>query len=565
MLLPAASAAREPELTVRALVSGLLVGALLCVANLYMGLKTGIWDTGHVTASILAFALVSGRLTRLENNLAQTAACAAGAVPAAAGLLGAIPALQLLGRAVPGWGIAAWGLSLGVLGILLGAALRRRLLDEEKLPFPSGVAAAEVIEALHAGGAAARGRTRALLRGGLIAAVLAWFRDGKPSLVPASFALPGHLAGVPLDTLGIGLSTSPLLWGVGMVVGPHIALSMLAGAALGWLALAPWLVRGPLHLAVDHDAISSWLSWPGTALLVGAAAVALLQQARAVAGALRDVRSVASDRSALRARALVLAVAAALAVVGVGWAVFDLRPLHGVLALLFSVLGASICARSAGLTDITPLGPVGQLTQAAYGPLSPGNPAVNVAAGSIVAGDATHASVLLWSLRAGKTFGASVQTQVLAAISGCALGALLCMPAYDLLVRAYGLASARLPVPTGVQWKAMGEVAAQGLGALPRGTLPAVVAATAVGIVLAALGGTRAGRVLPSAFAVGVGMLVPFDFTVAIVCGAVLLSIAGRLRPESWSERGAAAGGGLIAGESLVGLLAALLTTLGVL
>src|SRR2546430_2699651 len=100
----------------RALVSGLLVGALLCVANLYMGLKTGIWDSGHITAAILAFALLSGRLKRLETNVAQTAACAAGAVPAAAGLLGAIPALQLLGHHVPAGGTALWGLSPGVLG-----------------------------------------------------------------------------------------------------------------------------------------------------------------------------------------------------------------------------------------------------------------------------------------------------------------------------------------------------------------------------------------------------------------------------------------------------------------
>src|SRR5437879_1429320 len=206
MRLSVAEPAREPDLTVRALVSGLLVGALLCVANLYMGLKTGIWDSGHITAAILAFALVSGRLTRLETNVAQTAACAAGAVPAAAGLLGAIPALQLLGRRVPGWGIALWGLSLGVLGILFAAALRKRLLEDEQLPFPTGVATAEVIEALHSGGAGARTRTRALVRGSAIGALVAWFRDGKPTLIPSSIPFPGRLAGVPAASWGIGVS-----------------------------------------------------------------------------------------------------------------------------------------------------------------------------------------------------------------------------------------------------------------------------------------------------------------------------------------------------------------------
>ena len=235
---------REPDFSARALASGLAVGGLLCVANLYMGLKTGIWDSGHVTASVLAFALASGRLTRLENNIAQTAATAAGAVPAAAGLLGAVPALEMLGRAVPGWGIALWGLALAVIGILFGAALRQRLLEEEKLPFPTGVATAEVIEALQAGRAAASGRTRPLMWGGVVGAVLGWFRDGKPALIPGAVAIPGSVGGVPLATLGIGVSLSPLLWGVGMVVGLRIALSMLLGSVLGWGVLAPWLVSG---------------------------------------------------------------------------------------------------------------------------------------------------------------------------------------------------------------------------------------------------------------------------------------------------------------------------------
>jgi len=563
--LSASEPAREPDLTVRALASGLLVGALLCIANLYMGLKTGIWDSGHITASILAFALVSGRLTRLENNVAQTAACAAGAVPAAAGLLGAIPALQLLGRTVPGWGIAVWGLSLGILGILFAVALRRRLLDEEQLPFPTGAATAEVIEALHAGGAGARGRTGALLSGGIVGAVAGWFRDGKPTLVPSSLTFSGHLAGVPLNALGIGLSTSPLLWGVGLMVGPHIAWSMLAGAVLAWGVLAPWLVRGPLHLAPDAPALGNWLSWPATALLVGAALVALVQQAGALSGALRDLRSVAADRSRARLLAVVLCGTAALGTVVIGWIVFDLRPLHTVLALVFSVLGASVCARSAGLTDFSPLGPVGQLTQAIYGGLAPGQPAVNIAAGSIVAGDATHTGVVLWSLKASHGLGASVRNLVVSAVIGCVLGALLCVPAYALLVRSYGLASPQLPVPTAVQWKAMAEVVAHGVGSLPPGAVPAVAASAAVGVLLAALAGAKGRRYLPSAMAMGIGALIPFDYSLAMAGGAAVLGIGALLRPEFWSQRGGVAGAGLIAGESLVGLAAALLISLGLL
>ncbi|MCA1827514.1 MAG: OPT/YSL family transporter [Myxococcales bacterium] len=532
-----------PELTVRALASGLAVGGLLCVANLYMGLKTGIWDSGHVTASILAFALASGRLTRSENNVAQAAATAAGGVPAAAGLLGAIPALELIGRAVPGWGIALWGLTMAVIGILFGATLRKRLLEQEKLPFPTGVATAEVIEALQKG---TSDRTRPLMWGGVVGAVVGWFRDGKPAVIPAVLSVPG------LSTYGIGVSLSPLLWGVGMVVGLRIALSVLLGSVLGWAVLAPWLVSGPLHVAANRGAIWNWLSWPGTALLVGAALVALLQQAGAFAGALRDLRS-----ASFRLQGVLLGLGAALVTVALGKIVFDLHPLHTALALAVSVLGASVCARAAGLTDLSPLGPVGQATQALYGGLAPGQPAVNIAAGSVVAGDACHGPILLWSLGAGARHGTSPRSQITAAIAGSVLGSLVCAPAYVLLVRAYSLGSARLPAPTGIQWKAMGEVVAQGLSALPPGALSAVAAAAAVGIALAALGRVRW---LPSAMAMGIGVLVPVDYAMAFVLGALLVKVFPALR-----EKGAVAGAGLIAGDSLVGIAVALLMSFALL
>jgi len=557
--------APQSDLTWRALASGLAVGVLLCIANLYVGLKTGFWDTGQITASVLAFALASGKLTRLENNVAQTAACAVGGVPAAAGLLGAVPALQLLGVSVPGWGIGLWGLVLGVLGVLLGLALRRRLLEEEELPFPTGVAAAEVLEVLHAGGAEGRGRTRALLSGGFVAAVVAWFRGGKPALIPESFAAPGRLAGIPLESLGIALSTSPLLWGVGIVVGPRIALGLLSGSVLGWIALAPWLVRGPLHVPPDRGALSNWLSWPATALMAGAALAALIYQAGMISGALRDLRSVASDRSRAGFHAALLAGVAVLGTVVVGQAVFDLRPLHTVLALLLSVVGGSLCARSAGMTDFAPFGTVGQVTQAAYAPLTPGQPAMNVAAGSVVAGAATQTSVLLWSLKVGRLLRAPVRGQAVAALSGCVLGAFLCMPAYGLLLRAYGLTTPDLPMPTALQWKAMGEVAAQGVAALPPGALRAVVIALVAGIVLALAEETRIRRFVPPALAVGIGALVPFDYSLTIAFGAALVAVGGRYWPRLRSDAAAVTGAGLIAGDSLVGVSVALLKSFGLL
>jgi uncharacterized oligopeptide transporter (OPT) family protein len=411
--------------------------------------------------------------------------------------------------------------------------LRKRLLEQEKLPFPTSVATAEVIEVLQA---RTGERTRPLLWGGVVGGVVGWFRDGRPSVIPSVLNVPG------LSTFGIGISLSPLLWGVGMVVGLRIALSVLLGSVIGWAVIAPWLVNGPLHVAANRGAIFGWLSWPGTALLVGAAVVALLQQAKAFAGALRDLRS-----TSFRMQGALLAAGAAVVTLALGKLVFDLHPLYTLLALAVSVVGASVCARAAGLTDLSPLGPVGQVTQAMYGGLAPGQPAVNIAAGSVVAGDATHAPILLWSLGSGMRHGTSERSQIAAALIGSVLGALLCAPAYVLLVKAFTLGSARLPAPTGVQWKTMGEVVAQGLSALPPGALPAVAAAFVVGIVLAALGRVRW---LPSAMAMGIGVLVPVDYAMAFVAGALLV----RRRSDA-----PVLGAGLIAGDSLVGIAVALL------
>jgi uncharacterized oligopeptide transporter (OPT) family protein len=559
------------EVTVRAVVAGLAVGTLLCVANLYTGLQAGLWDSGQITAAVVAFALGSalsgGKLSRLETNTAQTIAAAAGAMPAAAGLLGAIPALSMLGRDIPAFWIVAWGLSLGVLGVLFAAMLRRRLIDEEQLPFPTGVATAEVIEALHgADAAAARGRTRTLLFTALFAAAVAWFRQGKPNLVPSELLLPFAIFGIPAASLTIGVSTSPLIAGIGIVAGLRVGLSMLFGSLVAWMAIAPVLVNGRLHLPAQYAELSSWLTWPGASLLVGAALVALARQAGAFAGALRDLRTVASGGGTrTRSAALLLAAAATLTTVIAGRAAFGLHPGHVVLALVLSIVFASVCARSAGLTDLSPLGPVGQMTQAAFGMISSGAPTLNVAAGSIVAGDGAQTGVVLWSMRAGRALSASPERMIKGALLGTALGGFVCVPAYLLLVRAHGIASARLPMPSAVQWKAVGEVVSRGAAALPAGALPAVIVALAVGIALALLEGTRVERLLPSAFAMGIGMLVPVHVAAGVAMGGIVLAIAARIRPEATRTLGPVAGAGAIAGESVIGLFVAILVALGVM
>ena len=144
-----------------------MLGAVLAVGNIYMGLKSNWWDSGNITAAILGFALcapsvrASGRrYSLLENNITQTTAGAAAVMPATIGLLGALPALELAGHRYLDLGAGAWGAALALFGILLAAPLRERYVVTEPLPFPSGIATAEVMQAIHASSDDARLRTR---------------------------------------------------------------------------------------------------------------------------------------------------------------------------------------------------------------------------------------------------------------------------------------------------------------------------------------------------------------------------------------------------------------------
>src|SRR3954468_3806667 len=156
-----------PQLTVRALAIGCAIGAALAAGNTYTGLKSSFIDGGALTAALLSFTFFATfkRLVRvpfgpLENNIAQTAASSAAIMAFVHGLMGPMPAMMLMGHRQPPWALWVWGLALSVIGIVMGTLLRRKLVVEERLPFPSGIATAELIRTAHADEESARRSTR---------------------------------------------------------------------------------------------------------------------------------------------------------------------------------------------------------------------------------------------------------------------------------------------------------------------------------------------------------------------------------------------------------------------
>ena len=128
---------------------GCAIGAVLAAGNVYTGLKIGIIDGGSITAALLGFMFFATftRLGRapysaLENNITQTTASSAAIMGFVAGVGGPCPAMALLGRRATRLGGLRLGPRMGLMGIFVGALLRRKLVVDEALPFPTGTATA---------------------------------------------------------------------------------------------------------------------------------------------------------------------------------------------------------------------------------------------------------------------------------------------------------------------------------------------------------------------------------------------------------------------------------------
>jgi uncharacterized oligopeptide transporter (OPT) family protein len=549
------------------------VGTVLALGNLTVGLASGLWDSGQVTASLLAFLALSlfGRGQARSTQLVQGFACAAGAMPAVLGLLGVVPALRGLGLMPPLLPLLAAGLLLGGLGLWLALLLHQRLIVEEALPFPSGAAAAELISTLHAGagadGGETRARARALLGGGAAAALVVVLRDGLTSVLapvlPGALLLPGTLFGVPCAALGLGVAVGPLLAGIGAVAGLPVGLSIGLGALLGQAGLGRHLLASGLRTEAN---LGEWLVWPGVALIVAASAVDLLWMAPAL---LRGGRDLAAARtgsgSAPRRSALAVALFVAPAVLLYLWSAgtaFGLRLPEALFALAAAPLFCAVVARAAGQADFAPISQAGQAAQTGAGLLLRLDVPRDIGVGAVVSGAAAQTGTVLWSMKSGERLGTPLRAQGLAALAGTCFGALVSLAGFLVLERSGALGGARFPAPSAAQFKAVAALVVAGGEAVPAAIRTWSAAAALLGVLLALAGRTRLARVLPSAVAMGVGVLIPFSAGMAVLLGSAAAWGWQRVSPRGAALRLAAVGAGLIAGESLVAFALAALGAL---
>jgi OPT family oligopeptide transporter len=475
----------EKQLTVRAVVTGMLLGGALSLSNLYVGLKTG-WGLGvTVTAAVLAFGIFSvakkilglkDEFTSLENNTMASAASAAGYFTGA-GLTSAIPALFLsTGKTFGPIELAIWILSISFLGVFLAVPMRRQMIDVDRLPFPEGLAYAETIRSLHAAPGEARKKSLALLYGAIAGAVMKVL--GGFGKIAEEIAVFGHKwAG-----LGIAIPTDILMVGAGAMMGIRITVGLTLGSIIAFGVLGPWLEsHGLAGVEATFGTVRTWVLWPGVAIVVVNGLLSFGLKWRTAFAALKGIGKLAKGASGgmsdvevptkwfVRGTLACTAFTVILAKV-----LFEIPIWMGFLAVVLSILLSIVACRATGETSITPTGALGKITQFMYGGLAAGNIQTNLMTASITAGAAMHSADLLTDLKGGYVLGSRPRYQFVAQFFGLIAGALFCIPAYQLLATPERLGSAQFPAPSAMTWKAVAELLAGGVSQEVRGSSTAM-------------------------------------------------------------------------------------------
>jgi putative OPT family oligopeptide transporter len=585
---------RVPQLTVRAVLVGMVLGGVMALSNLYVGMKTG-WGLGvTITACILAYAFFSAlqgvipglrhnEFTILENNMMSSTASAAGYMSSSI-FVGAVPALYLCcGAKLSGVELALWSGAVSCLGVFMAIPMKRQQINVEQLPFPSGQATAETLRAMHSHSGDAKQKASALTWSGLLGAAVAWFREAHahwmPFNLPALWAPRGvHIAGQPLERLSIGLDFSLIMIGAGAIIGIRVGVSLLVASVICYGVLGPW-VLGQVPVWVDPNRFrQAWALWPGVGLLVASGMTMFLLRWKTIARALKSVGRLVTGKSGVEDPLRHVeapqqwfvwgVVLSGTACVILGSVFFEIKWWMGVIAVLLTFFLALIASRATGETDITPTGAMGKITQLVYGICAPANMKVNLMTASLTGGAAIHTADLLTDLKSGYLLGANPRKQLIAQLWGVAAGTLFVVPAYLLLIKPEEIGSDKWPAPAAQIWAGVAKVLARGLDALPHGARPALLMGAAVGVVLALIEEFAPKSLKPytlSSTAVGIAFVIPAWNSISMFVGALLAWLYFKTNRAKAERYNLALASGLIAGESLMAVLVALLVAVNVL
>lgn len=564
-----------PELTATAVILGIILAILFGAANAYLGLKVGLTVSASIPAAVISMGVLRGIFRRdsiLENNIVQTMTTAGEAI--GAGAVFTIPALFLWDVKISQMMLAFIVLTGGFLGVFMMVPLRRMLIvnEHETLPYPEGTACAEVLKTGENGGANAITVAYGFLIGGLVKALGDGFKLFKTEI---------EIGIYKFKNATVGMDIYPALLGVGYIIGPRIAGQMIAGGLLAWIVMIPMIsffgADSTTAIFPAKDLIKNldaWGIWGNYIRYIGAGAVAtggLITLAKTLptlvstaASAFKSMRSNNSTVATLERtdrdlpmKYVVIGILAIILIIAFA-PIVNVGIIGAVAIALFGFLFVTVASRIVGIVGSSS-SPVSGMTIATLlivtlvykltgltgtnGMVAALTVAAIICTALAVAGDISQ------DLKTGYIVGGTPLKQQIAMMigvvaAGSVMGLILMM-----LHQAYGMGSAQLPAPKAMLMKILVE-------GILGGNLPwdLILIGASVAIVIEFLG--------LNSLVVAVGLYLPVHISAPIMFGGIVRWIVDYFAKskedrEARTERGVLFASGLIAGESLIGVIIA--------
>lgn len=571
------------ELTLLSILLGIILAIVFAAANAYLGLKIGLTVSASIPAAVISLAVLRGLFRRksiLENNIVQTMTTAGEAV--AAGAIFTLPALYMWNHVPSISTISFIVLVGGFLGVAMMVPLRRLLIVNEHatLPYPEGTACAEVLISGETGGKSAKMVVYGFLIGGIVKAMGDGFKWFRTEIEATVFRFKNAV---------IGMDIFPALLGVGYIIGPRIAGQMLAGGVLAWLVLIPVIgfigaggagVIAPSETPIGE--LDAWGIWSDYIRYIGAGAVAagglitLVKTLPMLFGSLtatlsglkrKESGKATLDRTDYDIPGVWVFLMIAILIAVIAFAPLTDVGIVGALSIaIFGFLFVTVASRIVGLVGSSS-SPVSGMTIATLlivtfvfkmtGLTGMTGMIASLTVGAIVCVALAVAGDISQDLKTGYLVGGTPWKQQVAMmigvlVSGLAIGFILAV-----LNESYGLGSEELPAPKAVLMRIIVE-------GIMAGDLPwdLIFIGAASAIVFELLG--------LNSLTVAVGIYLPVHVSTPIMVGGVvrwLIEMMSRKNEEVLKARvetGTLLASGLIAGESLIGVIIAVLIWLNI-
>lgn len=582
-----------PELTVTSVIMGCILAVIFGAANAYLGLRVGMTVSASIPAAVISMGVIRVILRRnsiLESNMVQTIGSAGESL--AAGAIFTMPALFLWAEEgkidMPGYlEITLIALFGGILGVLFMIPLRKALIVEEHgtLPYPEGMACAEVLLAGEEGGSNAS----TVFAGMGLGAAFKFIVDGL-KIVPSDITTP-NIKGYAGQ---IGVEIYPALIGVGYICGPSISSYMFAGGIIAWLVLIPAVVffggsvdfatLGNTGLAGQtiaevYEANGASAIWSNVIKYVGAGAIAtggvisLLKSLpliiKTFAGAMKSLKNTSGGTNVRTDRDLKMPVVLGiiLIVIILIWLVpsVPVSLLGAFLIAIFGFFFATVSSRMVGLigSSNNPVSgmAIATLLISTFVLKATGNTGMAgmtgaIAIGSIICVIAAIAGDTSQDLKTGFIVGATPAKQQVGELIGVVASGFAIAGVMSLLNKAWGFGSAEIPAPQATLMKMIVE-------GIMDAKLPWVLVFMGVFLALA----LEVLRVPVMPFAIG--LYLPIYLSCGIMVGGVVRLFLDKKKEAEAKKKEMISNGtlycaGMIAGEGLVGILMAVLAIIKV-